>query len=82
MDIKDETCAIIARELGIDPAGLTGDQYFRSLPNVDSMRVLQIIVKTEKAFDIEIDDDVTFKIQTIGEFQSLVAKLVQQRAAA
>ncbi|MFE6776687.1 acyl carrier protein [Streptomyces sp. NPDC057702] len=82
MDVNQQVLEIIAQEIEAPVAGLSGDQHFRALPNVDSMRVLQIILKTEKAFDIEIEDDVTFRIQTIGEFQKLVAELYQQRAAA
>lgn len=81
-EINDKILGIIAEELEITTAELKGDQYFRALPNVDSMRVLQIILKTEKAFDIEIEDDVTFRIQTIGEFRTLVEDLCRQRATA
>ncbi|QKV96148.1 acyl carrier protein [Streptomyces sp. NA02950] len=82
MDTSKQILGIIAEELQVSADELAPDQYFRALPNVDSMRVLQIILKTEKAFDIEIEDDVTFRIQTIGEFQTLVEDLRRQRAAA
>lgn len=82
MDTREQILGIIAEELQVSADELAPDQYFRALPNVDSMRVLQIILKTEKAFDIEIEDDVTFRIQTVGEFQTLVEDLRRQRAAA
>ncbi|GAA4661246.1 acyl carrier protein [Streptomyces buecherae] len=82
MDVHEKVLEIIAQEIDVPVADLSGDQHFRALPNVDSMRVLQVILKTEKAFDIEIEDDVTFRIQTVGEFQKLVAELYRQRAAA
>ncbi|MBC3985401.1 acyl carrier protein [Streptomyces sp. AC536] len=82
MDVHEKVLEIIAQEIDVPVTDLSGDQHFRALPNVDSMRVLQVILKTEKAFDIEIEDDVTFRIQTVGEFQKLVAELYRQRAAA
>ncbi|GGJ82738.1 hypothetical protein GCM10011583_12930 [Streptomyces camponoticapitis] len=80
--IREKICQIIGDELDTPAAGLTPDQHFRSLPNVDSMRVLQIVLNTEKAFDIEIEDEVTFRVQTIGEFQGVVEDLCRQKNSA
>lgn len=80
--VREKICQIVADELDIPVAGLTPDQHFRSLPNVDSMRVLQIVLTTEKAFDIEIEDEVTFRVQTIGEFQGVVEDLCRQKTSA
>ncbi|MFC8077008.1 acyl carrier protein [Streptomyces sp. NPDC057307] len=80
--VREKICRIVAEELDIPAAGLTPDQHFRSLPNVDSMRVLQIVLTTEKAFDIEIEDEVTFRVQTIGEFQGVVEDLCRQKTSA
>lgn len=82
MEIHQKVCEIISRQLAVPVAELTPDVYFRSLANVDSMRVLQIILETEKVFDIEIDDAVTFRLQTIGDYQELVSDLCQQGASA
>ncbi len=78
MEIRQQVCAIISSQLETPAAGLTPDVYFRSLPNVDSMRVLQIILETEKAFDIEIEDEVTFRLETVGEYLDLVEDLCRQ----
>ncbi|WP_441245697.1 acyl carrier protein [Kitasatospora sp. McL0602] len=82
MDTNQQITAIIAEELKVPAEEIGADDHFRSLPGVDSMRVLQIILKTEKAFDIEIEADVTFRIQTVGEFQQLVAELTLDREGA
>ncbi|MFE7116167.1 acyl carrier protein [Streptomyces sp. NPDC057654] len=81
MDVRTRVCAIIGEQLSVPAGELTPDRHFRSLPNVDSMRILQIILETEKAFDIEIDDDATFRLQTIGEFHDLVERLCREGAA-
>jgi len=80
-DIRQQTVSIIAEQLGIPEGEVTPDSHFRSLPNVDSMRVLQVILKTEKAFAIEISDEVTFQVETVGEFQDLVVELCEQQAS-
>jgi acyl carrier protein len=81
-DIRQQIVSIIAEQLNTPSGDVTADSHFRSLPNVDSMRVLQIILKTEKTFDIEIGDEVTFRVETVGEFQDLVVELCQQQASA
>ena len=81
MDIRARVRAIINHQLSVPEGDLTSDRHFRALPNVDSMRILQIILETEKAFGIEIDDDATFRLQTIGEFEDLVERLHRQGAA-
>jgi acyl carrier protein len=82
MNTRDQVSEIIGRQLAVPVAELTPEVHFRSLPNVDSMRVLQIILETEKTFDIEISDEVTFRLETIGNYQDLVEELCQQGASA
>jgi acyl carrier protein len=48
----------------------------RDLPDISSMKVLQIILETEKFFDIEVSDDLTFRVQTIGKYYDEVDKLL------
>lgn len=79
MNIAAAVNEIISVELKVPVAEVTPERHFRELPNVDSMRILQIILATEKTFDIEIDDDVTFHIQTVGQYQNLVEKLCGAR---
>jgi acyl carrier protein len=66
---------IISTQLGIAASSITLETKFRALPNVDSIRVLEIIVAVEKRFDVELPDDVTFRIETVGEFVELVSAL-------
>lgn len=81
MEIRQKVLAIISERLQVPVAELTPESHFRSLPAVDSMRILQIILETEKEFGIEIGDDVTFRIETVGQFQDVVEELCGQGAA-
>lgn len=78
MDIRQRVREIISKGLQVPEDELTPDSSFRELPNADSMRLLQIILETENTFGVEIDDDVTFRIQTVGEYQELVERLCDQ----
>lgn len=78
MDVRQRVREIISNGLQVPEEELTPEVYFRSLPNADSMRLLQIILETENTFGIEINDEVTFQLQTIGEFQDLVDEQCKQ----
>jgi len=82
MEFRERIYEIVSGVLNVPVAELSPTAEFRSLPNTDSMRVLQIILETENEFDIEIDGDATFRIETIGEFQELVEGLCRQTALA
>ncbi|GAB2587977.1 hypothetical protein GCM10027168_21040 [Streptomyces capparidis] len=81
-DVQRRVRAIIGGQLTVPEEELGPDRQLRSLPNVDSMRVLQIILEVESAFGIEVDDDVTFRIETVGQFEELVVRLCRERASA
>ena len=80
-DVRQLIVSIVAEQLGVPAEELTPRSRFRSLPNVDSMRILEIILKAEKALGIEISDEATFRIETLGEFQDLVVQLCQEQAS-
>jgi len=44
--------------------------------------MLTVILKVEKQFDLEIPDEATFGIETVGQFDELVRMLAAERAAA
>lgn len=73
--MQDEIIQIISSELGIPPQELTPEVRLRSLPGMESMKVLSIILKVEKRYGIELPDDATFRLETVGQFLELVQSL-------
>jgi acyl carrier protein len=78
MDIQGQIFSIISEVLGVDVRTLDRTLYFRTLPDVSSMKVLQIILEVEKCFEIELDDELTFTIETIGQFVQEAERLYAQ----
>lgn len=72
---SQEVCEIISATLEVPVADLKPETALRSLPNTESIKVLTVILKVEKRFGIEIPDEATFKLETIGEFIALVEEL-------
>lgn len=81
MDIQQSIFEIISRQLNVPISDLTPETHFRTLPDINSMKVLQVILETEKTFDIEVDDDVTFRVERIGQFIEIVEQQTNSEAS-
>lgn len=79
MSVESVIRGILTKNLGTDAGALSPDTPVRALPAADSLKMLSIILEVEKHFDIEIPDDATFRIETIGEFEVLVKQLVADK---
>jgi acyl carrier protein len=74
--LNAEISEIIARALEIDPALIAPETEVRTLPGADSMKMLEVIMATEKRFKIELPDELPFNVTTVGEFVNVVEKVV------
>ncbi|MCP3136809.1 acyl carrier protein [Pyxidicoccus xibeiensis] len=73
--MRNDIIQILSGELGMPAEELTPDVHLRGIAGMDSMKVLSIILKVEKKFGIEIPDDATFRMETVGQFLLLVETL-------
>ena len=76
---QDILHSIIRAELGDPSLSLQSETVIRELPGIESMKVLRIITKIERQFQIEMDDEVVFNMGTFGD---LVSALDRARAEA
>ena len=66
-EIEQKVKEIIVDKLGVDEAKVTMDANFISDLNADSLDTVDLIMDFEKEFGIEIPDEDTGKISTVGE---------------
>ncbi len=81
MEVSQTVRKIISAQTGAPVETLTSELHFRLIPQIDSMRILQIILDVENALNIEMPDDVTFRVQTVGEFESMAERLCREGAS-
>ena len=74
-DISSEVRQILGQYLRCPETDLDAGTVISTLPNVDSMRLLEVIMEVEKRYEIEIPDSAPFNITTVGEFENLVLRL-------
>jgi acyl carrier protein len=66
---------IVAQVMETGPDTLSPDTAVRGIPGASSIKMLEVVLATEAAFDIAIPDEVTFNIDTIGDFRRIVDEL-------
>lgn len=79
-DIVRTVTDIAAAETGLPASDLTPDADLRGMAGVDSVRVLRMIAKIERAYDVELDDEDVFGMSTIGEVAVVVDKALRENA--
>ncbi len=81
-DVSREVYRIIGETLGVSSEELRPDLPIRAIPNAESIKMLTVILKMEKQFAIEIPDEATFGLATVGQFDELVQMLAAEQATA
>lgn len=71
-DVLTVITDIVARELGIPADELTPELDLRGAEEADSMKVLVLISRIERAFDIEIEDEDVFTLSSINDVVRIV----------
>jgi acyl carrier protein len=65
MNLAERVREIIAEQLGVDVADLKDETSFDEL-NADSLDVVEMIMALEEEFELEIPDEDTERIKTVG----------------
>ncbi|GAA5061553.1 acyl carrier protein [Nocardia callitridis] len=79
--ILDTVTEIAATETGIARADLRPDVDLRGMAGVDSVRVLRMVAKIERAFDIEMEDEDVFGLATLDDVVAVVDRALREAAA-
>jgi acyl carrier protein len=67
MDITARVIKIIVEELGVDEKEVTMDANFIEDLGADSLDTVELIMKFEEEFDIDIADEDAEKLTTVGK---------------
>lgn len=76
MDVEAKVKEIIVEELGVEESEVKNDANFIEDLGADSLDTVELIMKFEEEFDIDIPDDESEKLVTVGKaIDYLKAKL-------
>lgn len=71
---------LVSEELKIPLEQITPTTNLRDLPGVESIKVLRIVAKIERHFDVELEDDLVFRVKTIQELAEAIQELLKEQA--
>jgi acyl carrier protein len=78
--IRETIVAFICDELRVSPEELSDATDLRELPGAESVKILRVVAKIERAFQIELDDEIVFRVESLGELVQAVASQTAQAA--
>lgn len=65
--IEERVAEIVAEQMGVDKAQITGETSFVNDLGADSLDTVELVMEFEDEFDISIPDEDAEKIQTVGQ---------------
>ena len=71
-EIQEKVVKIIVDKLGVKAEEVTPDATFTGALGADSLDTVELIMEFEKAFDLQIPDEVAEKISTVGDVITLI----------
>lgn len=71
-DITATLTDIVATELGVPSTSVGSDTNLRAMEGADSVKVLRVIAKIERRYDVELEDEDVFSVSSVGEVAEVV----------
>lgn len=78
-EISSKVKAIIVDKLGVDASEVTETASFTTDLGADSLDTVELIMDFEKAFDIQIPEDVAEKIATVKDAVDYITEAVNAK---
>ena len=72
MDIAEKVREIISQQLDVDRASIKDESAFIEDLGADSLAIVELVLAFEEQFDINIPDEDTEKIRTVGDAVSYI----------
>ena len=72
MEIADKVKEIISQQLDAEPSKIVDDAAFIDDLGADSLAIVELVLAFEEQFEIDIPDEDTEKIRTVGDAVSYI----------
>lgn len=69
----------VAAELGLPVDEIAADAVLKQLPGADSVKMLRVVAKVERRYDVEFEDEDIFSVRTAAELAALIESTLAAR---
>lgn len=76
--VAERVIDIVSEQLGVGKDQITREAHFVNDLGADSLDIVELLMELEEEFDITIPDDVSEKVQTVGQAIDHIEKAVEQ----
>ena len=77
-EIKEKITNIIVNKVNVEPSIVTDDAEFINALGADSLDIVELIMDIEHEFNINIPDNMTEKIVTVGDAVKVVESMLEK----
>lgn len=75
MDTKEKVTKIILEHLGLEAEKVQESSRFKEDLGADSLDIVELVMAFEEEFEIEIADEVTDKMNTVGDVINYISEV-------
>ena len=76
-EIVEQVTAIAAKETGIPVDQLTPELDLRKAEGVDSVKVLRVVARIERDYDVELSDEQVFAFASVSDVADAVVEALR-----
>ena len=77
--IADRVKKVVVKVLKIDAGRITLQSRFTADLGAESIQSVELVATFEEEFDIEMDEDEAFSVQTVGDAVTFIEKCVKEQ---
>jgi len=81
-EIVEHVRSIAAAETGLPVEQLTPELDLRKVEGVDSVKVLRVVARIERDYDVELSDEQVFAFTSVSDVADAVAEALRTAGAA
>jgi len=78
-NVTERVKAVVVRQLKVDPAKVTEESDFVKNLGAESIQSLELIAAFEEEFDIEMDEEASLQVKTVGNAVKFISQVLKEQ---
>ena len=75
-DVAERVKSVVVKTLKVDPARITDESRFVEDLGAESVQSIELVAAFEEEFDIEMDEEASLAVRTVGKAIEFIGALV------